>query len=247
MFEQAILQQQRRPWTLAASLTLQSAAIGAGILLSIITIDRLPGVQLPVPLPPFPAAPRAVEIVAAERTSAAGGPVTPRAVFLEPTRIPRAIANIIDEAPLAPPSLPFAGLDGTGLPPGLYTGTPLFSAEQLRSVPPPAPVRTVDPPAPKDPKMVRLGGNVMEAKLIRRVIPEYPKLARDMRISGVVRLAGIIGRDGTVRDLKVVEGHPLLVAAAVAAVRQWLYSPTLLNGEPVEVLAPIEVKFTLSQ
>jgi protein TonB len=62
-----------------------------------------------------------------------------------------------------------------------------------------------------------------------------------------VRLAGIIGRDGTVRELKVVEGHPLLVAAAVAAVRQWLYVPTLLNGEPVEVIAPIEVNFTLSR
>jgi periplasmic protein TonB len=87
----------------------------------------------------------------------------------------------------------------------------------------------------------------MEAKLIRRVIPEYPKLARDMRISGVVRLTGIISRDGTVRELKVVEGHPLLVAAAVAAVRQWVYSPTLLNGTPVEVIAPVQVTFTLSR
>jgi protein TonB len=113
--------------------------------------------------------------------------------------------------------------------------------------PPPIPAPVTEASAPKEPKVVRLGGRVLEAKLIRRVIPEYPKLARDMRISGVVRLAGIIGRDGTVRELKVLEGHPLLVAAAVGAVRQWLYSPTLLNGEPVEVQAPIEVTFSLSR
>jgi protein TonB len=97
------------------------------------------------------------------------------------------------------------------------------------------------------PSAVRLGGRVLEAKIIRRVMPEYPKLARDMRVSGKVRLVGKIGRDGAVIDLKVIEGHPLLVQSALAAVRQWLYSPTLLNGEPVEVVAPIEVNFTLAQ
>jgi protein TonB len=108
-------------------------------------------------------------------------------------------------------------------------------------------VKPLGAPGPAEPKVIRVGGNVMEAKLIHRVIPEYPKLARDMRISGIVRLAGIIGRDGKVRELKVMQGHPLLVNAAVAAVGQWLYSPTLLNGEPVEVIAPIYVNFTLSR
>jgi protein TonB len=85
----------------------------------------------------------------------------------------------------------------------------------------------------------------MEAMIIRRIIPEYPRLARDMRIAGTVKLLGIISRDGTVRELKVIEGHPLLVKSAVGAVMQWLYRPTLLNGEPVDVIAPIEVHFTL--
>lgn len=247
MFEQTILQPQRRPWTVAASLTLQCAVVGAGILLSIITIDRLPLVQLPLPLPPLPAAPRAVEIVAVERAATAANSSARSRVFTAPARIPRTIATVVDDGPPAPPSIPFAGLAGTGLPPGLYTGTPLYNADTLRAAPPPPVLRPHEASAPAEPKMIRVGGNVMEAKIIRRVMPEYPKLARDMRISGVVRLAGIIGRDGTVRELRVVEGHPMLVGAALSAVRQWLYSPTLLNGEPVEVIAPIQVTFSLSR
>jgi protein TonB len=168
-------------------------------------------------------------------------------VFTAPSRIPRSVAIAVDDAAPAAPSLSFGGLVGTGLPPGLYTGTPPYSAEQLRSAPPPQIANPRETPTPDPPKRIRVGGNVMEAKMIHRVIPEYPKFARDMRISGVVRLVGIIGRDGKVRELKVVQGHPLLVNAAVSAVGQWLYSPTLLNGEPVEVIAPIDVNFTLSR
>ena len=90
-----------------------------------------------------------------------------------------------------------------------------------------------------------VGGHVQEAKLLHRVVPIYPPLARAARVSGVVRLVGVIAPDGTVRNLHVVSGHPLLVAAALAAVRQWVYRPTVLNGKPVEVLCPIEVRFNL--
>jgi periplasmic protein TonB len=85
------------------------------------------------------------------------------------------------------------------------------------------------------------------AKLVKRVIPAYPPLARSARISGVVHLIGIIARDGSIRNLELVSGHPLLARAALEAVQQWIYKPTLLNGEPVEVIAPIEVNFTLGQ
>lgn len=84
------------------------------------------------------------------------------------------------------------------------------------------------------------------AKLIRQVKPVYPPLARQARISGTVRLVAIIGRDGAIRNLQVTAGHPLLVPAAVEAVKQWLYLPTLLNQEPVEVITQIDVNFTLS-
>ena len=109
--------------------------------------------------------------------------------------------------------------------------------------PPPPP-----PPRREPPKQnIRIGGDVLEAKIIKRVMPVYPPLAKQMRLSGTVRLEGVIARDGRVANLQVVSGHPMLAAAAVDAVRQWLYRPTLLNGDPVEVIAPIDVRFILSQ
>jgi protein TonB len=79
------------------------------------------------------------------------------------------------------------------------------------------------------------------------VTPVYPPLAKQARIQGTVRFTAIIGKDGTIQNLQLVTGHPLLVAAAQDAVRQWVYKPTLLNGEPVEVVTQIDVNFTLSQ
>jgi len=79
------------------------------------------------------------------------------------------------------------------------------------------------------------------------VKPAYPPLAVQARISGTVRLAAIIGRDGTIQHLQVVSGHPLLTASAVEAVKHWSYQPTLLNGEAVEVITQIDVNFTLSR
>lgn len=84
------------------------------------------------------------------------------------------------------------------------------------------------------------------AKLIRQVKPEYPYLARVNRISGVVHLLGVIGKDGSIRNLQLLSGHPLLAKAALEAVQQWVYRPTLLNGQPMEVTAPIDVAFTLA-
>ncbi len=110
--------------------------------------------------------------------------------------------------------------------------------------PPPKPLADT-PKTPSAP--ITVGGDVQMAKLIRKVIPEYPPIARSARISGVVRLIGTIGKDGTIRDLQLVSGHPMLARAALEAVRQWVYKPTLLNGMPVDVIAPIEVNFTFSQ
>ena len=105
------------------------------------------------------------------------------------------------------------------------------------------PVPAQAPPPPQRPRTI--GGDVLEARIINRVIPEYPPLARQARVSGIVHLVGVIGRDGVVKSLEVVSGHPLLVKAALSAVQQWRYRPTLLNGQPVEVSAPITVSFTL--
>ncbi len=77
--------------------------------------------------------------------------------------------------------------------------------------------------------------------------PEYPPLAKMARIQGTVRLEAIISKDGTIQDLKAVTGHPLLVKSAMDAVARWRYQPTLLNGEPVEVVTEVDVNFTLSE
>jgi protein TonB len=83
--------------------------------------------------------------------------------------------------------------------------------------------------------------------LISQPRPVYPPLAKQARIQGTVRFTAIIGKDGTIQNLTLISGHPLLVQSATEAVKQWRYKPTLLNGEPVEVVTQIDVNFTLNQ
>jgi TonB family protein len=127
---------------------------------------------------------------------------------------------------------------------GPYLGEPLARGGgfSLPTRPPAEPAKPKEPAAP-----LRVGGQVQEANIVHRVMPVYPPLARQARIAGAVMLEGIIARDGTVKNLRVLSGHPLLAGAALEAVRQWRYRPTLLNGEPVEVIAPIAVNFVLGR
>jgi TonB family protein len=94
---------------------------------------------------------------------------------------------------------------------------------------------------------VRIGEGIAAANLITKVEPEYPPLALQARISGVVEFTVDIGVDGKVKSLQVVRGHPLLVNAAEDAVLQWVYRPTLLNGKPVPVTTTVDVPFTIPQ
>jgi protein TonB len=103
------------------------------------------------------------------------------------------------------------------------------------------------PPKPHQTGPIKVGGNVQAARILNRVQPQYPPLARQTRISGTVRLHAIISKDGSIQQLEVISGHPLLQQAALDAVRQWRYQPTLLNGEPVEVDTTIDVIFSLNQ
>ena len=100
---------------------------------------------------------------------------------------------------------------------------------------------------PSVPQRVSVTSTIEAAKLISRVQPVYPVIAIQARIQGNVVLHAIIGRDGQVSELQVLSGHPLLVSAAVDTVRQWRYSPTLLNGQAVEVETTITVSFVLGQ
>jgi protein TonB len=87
---------------------------------------------------------------------------------------------------------------------------------------------------------------MMEGNLMLRVQPLYPPLARQARIQGQVVIRAVISRNGMIENLQVLSGHPMLVQAAIDAVKQWRYRPYFLNGEPVEVETQVTVNFLLS-
>jgi len=118
-----------------------------------------------------------------------------------------------------------------------------FSAAAQEPGAPPKEV-IIHPPAGS---RIRIGGAVAAAKITTKVSPVYPPLARQTRISGTVRLHVIISKEGSVLQLEVLSGHPLLVQSALDAVRQWKYQPTLLNGQPVEVDTTIDVIYALNE
>ena len=167
--------------------------------------------------------------------------------LVAPKVIPKEIA-MIKEDDMPPPSAGVvggvvggvAGGAGGGVIGGIIGAVPTAAPP-----PPPPPPKAVEKPV--TPQRIRVGGNVQQANLVRKVTPVYPPLAKQARIQGTVRFTAIIGKDGTIQNLQLVTGHPLLVAAAQDAVKQWVYKPTLLNGEAVEVVTQIDVNFTLSQ
>jgi TonB family protein len=97
------------------------------------------------------------------------------------------------------------------------------------------------------PQRIRVGGNVQSANLVKKVTPMYPPDAKAARIQGTVRFTATIGKDGSIINLELVSGDPMLATSAQDAVKQWMYKPTLLNGNPVEVITQIDVNYTLSQ
>jgi protein TonB len=163
-------------------------------------------------------------------------------MLLAPQTVPSRIAQIDDDN-LHPPSNAAVSSDLAGAPPdGLAR---MIGTLGVQPAAPPPLVK--EPPKPAVPQRIRVVSNVQQANLIRKIQPAYPTLARQARVQGVVRFTAIIGKDGEIQNLQLVTGHPLLVAAAREALSQWRYKPTLLNGEPVEVVTQIDVNFTLAQ
>lgn len=254
MFEQSFVQGEnatRKASSVFVSFLIQVALITVAVLIPLIYTETLPMAQLtsslvapppPPPPPPPPAAVAPVKVVkVAPRQFDAGR-------LMAPKQIPKEIAMIKEDD--MPPAAA-AGVVG-GVPGGVPGGTPggviggiIGSVPSAAPPPPPPPVK--EAPKPVTPKQIRVGGNVQAARLINQPKPSYPPLARQARIQGVVKFNAIIGRDGTIQNLSLISGHPLLVPSATEAVRQWRYQPTLLNGEPVEVVTQIDVNFTLSQ
>jgi TonB family protein len=100
---------------------------------------------------------------------------------------------------------------------------------------------------PSKPERIKVGSNVQAAMVLSRVTPVYPELAKSARVEGVVHLAVILAKDGTVQEIHSLGGPALLIMSAMDAVKQWVYRPTLLNGQPVQVETTVDVNFTLSQ
>ncbi|MBY0505484.1 MAG: TonB family protein [Bryobacteraceae bacterium] len=243
MFESSFaLDTPGRRSPLLISLTLQCATVATLVILPLFYIEQLsiiPSMPVPVYAPKLPH----IKIISVMREAAAS--LAPR--LSETRRIFRAPATI---APLTPgridatePGIPTSTVGPGSIPDGAVIGD-----FQFRVAPPPAaetkPVAVVKP-VPSKPTPV--GGSVQAAKLIYQVKPVYPPLARQARIQGTVRLQAVIARDGTIQNLVLSSGHPLLVQSALEAVRQWRYRATTLNGENVEVMTQIDVNFTLSQ
>lgn len=247
MFEQTFVGtgQTKTPFAVMMSLLFQCLLIGVAILIPLIYTDTLPSTQLtsfltaPPPPPPPPPPPAAVPVKAVR--------VIPRQFdagrLMAPKSIPKEIAMIKEEE-MPPPSAGGGVVGSVGMPGGMPGGVigSIIGNIPLAAPPPPPPVKAAAPAAPQ---RIRVGGNVQEARLSKKIVPTYPPLARSARISGVVRFNAVIGTDGRIQNLQLVNGHPLLVPSAQAAVSQWVYQPTLLNGEPVEVMTQIDVNFTL--
>ena len=244
VFEQSILTGERRnrPLSFLASISAELIIVSSLIIIPLTYNEHLPAfhwksVGVGAPLKPVTPKPIPARLL----RHASSGVSLPRLFADSPLLRPHAATGGV----VAPESWDSPAIDvGIGAGPG---SSPVIDiSAHISAVAPPPPIHAPQPQAqPSGP--VRVSAGVQMAKLVKKVIPEYPPLARSARISGVVHLIGIIGRDGTIRNLQLVSGHPLLARAALEAVQQWVYQPTLLSGEPVEVIAPIDVYFTLGR
>ena len=223
-----------KSWTELVSTIVQATILGILILIPLIYTEALPKAMLstlliappPPPPPPPPPAPVKTIIKPVARLIQSGKLVQPRA-------IPKEVA-VFKEAELPPDVINNTNTGGVF---GGLAGQGSVFGSSGPSAPP--------PPKAATPSRIKQGGNVTAASIVTQTRPLYPALARQARIQGNVVLHAIIDKDGKVAQLEVISGHPLLVQAALDAVKQWRYKPTLLNGDPVEVDTTITVTFTM--
>ena len=227
---------RRNPWATVGSLGFQLALLLAVIVIPLFHTDPLPKRETLTMLylqPPL---------------AAGGNPTRLQAPMRASTYTPTStgIAAPVHKKQEAPP--PPAGATGgvlEGVPGGVVGGASSgVSGEMLNSAPS-VPVLAKSP-VPMPAKRMRIASRVAEANLIHDVAPQYPAEAGRARIEGTVVLMAVIGKDGSVQDVQVESGLPVLAQAAINAVRQWRYKPYMIDGEPVEVDSRITINFTLS-
>ncbi|MGA2022528.1 MAG: TonB family protein [Candidatus Sulfotelmatobacter sp.] len=243
MFEDSLLEsggrlKTKRGRTTTFAIILEIGLIGLMVLMPLIFTEALPKQQLmtflvapPPPPPPPPPAAAPVKIVKQIQTDIVNG------ALRTPTKIPQKIQMIKEDE--APPAMASAGVVG-GVPGGIPGGQMGGVIGGIISSTP------VAVPKVATPQRVRVSMGVTSGLLVRKVNPTYPPLARQARISGTVILRAVISKDGSIENLSLVSGHPMLAPAAIDAVKQWKYKPYLLNGEPVEVDTEVQVNFTLA-
>jgi periplasmic protein TonB len=232
---------KRNPWATFGSLAFQLLVLALLVLVPLFHTEILPKSEQVVTqlyLPPLPAAappPAAVNVAK---------PRTPTPVTQVSTPHPKAISiPQRQEAPPAP-SGAVGGVPGGvagGVLGGVVGGVPGGVLGGVLGATGTAPVL-----APAAPRKIHVAPHVAEGNLVHDVTPQYPPEAGRNRIQGNVVLQAVIGKDGTVRDVRVESGLPVLAQAAINAVKQWRYRPYMLNGEPVEVDTEITINFTLT-
>ena len=239
MFEDSLIEsggrlKTKRGRTTLVSFILEAIVVVILILIPLMFTEALPKGQLmtflvaPPPPPPPPPPPAAVKIVKAVETDIVNNQLR------TPTKIPKQI-KIIQEEEAPPPS---AGVVG-GVPGGVTGSASGVIGGIISSTPVAVPKVAV--------QRVRVSQGVTQGMKVHDVTPQYPQMAKIARVQGPVVLAAVIGKDGTIQNLRVVStASPLLNQAALDAVKQWKYRPYILNGEPVEVDTTITVNFTLS-
>ncbi|MGD0215133.1 MAG: TonB family protein [Terriglobales bacterium] len=244
MFEDSLIESgnrfkaKRRLSTTILSFVLQVFLIGILILIPLIYTDALPKsmtmtfLVAPPPPPPPPPPPAAAPVKVVKMVSE-----VVNGQLRTPTKIPEKVQMIKEEE--APPDLGAGGVPG-GVPGGIPGGSAGGVIGGIISS------THVDVPKVATPQRVRVSSGVSTGLLIRKVSPTYPQLAKQARIQGQVVLQAEISKDGTITNLQLISGHPMLAPAAIEAVKQWRYKPYLLNGEPVAVETQVIVNFSLS-
>ena len=225
----------RRGWTTLASFAAQALGVGILLLLPFLYMQGLPDLKLRTllaPPSPPPGPPPAHSQTRSNTPPSTSNIMQSRLVV--PPEIPNQIARIVENSAPATSNSP----TGPWVPGGTGDGTGSVLNSIANSLPSAMPAAPVAHP----PRISRM----MEGNLVHKVQPEYPPMARAARIQGTVVLRAIIGKDGTITNLHVLSGHPMLVKAAMDAVSQWRYRPYYLNGEPVEVETQVTVNFILA-
>lgn len=221
---------KRNPWATFGSLTFELLLAAAVVIVPLFHTELLPKREkLTMLYLPTPAA--AVSNSTKLRVPKVTSTYNPKSIS-----VPRP-AQKTEEAP--PPQAGTSGGIVGGVPGGVVGGLPGGVLSSVSSLPLPA-------KAPAPAKRIRVAARVVEANLIHDVPPQYPPEAGRERIGGAVVLLAVIGKDGTVKDVQVESGLPILAQAAIEAVKQWRYKPYMLNGEPVEVDSRITINFALS-